>query len=995
MKQHFLFLALLLFSQCQQSGRGESTFLDSFEIAEGFQIELMAMEPLISDPVDMEIDELGRWYVVEMHGYPLDLSGSGKVKRLEDTDGDGIPDASTVFMDSLVLPTGIMRWKQGFLVTDPPNVLYIEDTNDDGKADIKQVLLTGFARSNPQHNVNNPIFGIDNWIYLSHEGAVRSKNFEEVLGDRGSAVHFPSNPDAQSLSQNANGLTVRFQPDQGKLETGASRGQFGHTFDPYGHHFLTSNADHLFYEVIDAPYIQRNKDLLIPNGRTYIPKSGKGFEIYPITENPNHQLLTDVGMITSACGIMWYQGGIFPMEYQNAIFTAEPVHNMVHVDKVTEKGASFEAENMLQNQEFLASKDSWFRPVNHYVGPDGAIYLIDYYRKVIEHPEWLSDEVINSGDLYAGVNQGRIYRITPSGTSPPNFLDNLNLSSMSDAELIQQLNNKNGWWRTHAQRLLMERNYDELAHSITTALTQGLNETGKIHAMWILSGKEVLSDKSLLRLLNDASPNVREQAIKVTERRLNKSMTLSEALLAMTDDPNAKVRYQLLLTLGELSSQKVANARTKLLFEDIEDEWMQLAALSAKDLDVKAVYDQAQNDLLSIQTPNTTLFFRRLSELISRSGSSHEINSFLTSTLESSEAIWYSPIILDGISRSISDNPSLSISPHNLQLLESKFDLMTNTRIRSRSIDLLDEAGYFKHQENKLQHKALAYIKQGDADPELISDALKVLARTNADQHLQLFQKYLLAETNPLIRESALRAHQFVGTHALPFLVNAWPQLLPDERTRAVQILTNSNEGKRLILNSIQSGKIHPSSISWPKTVQLLNSQNDDIRALARRILSGNELNADSIWSQYKEALAINGNSDTGEQVFRQSCGTCHQKSNQNGIAFGPDLASVQNRSLSALLLDILHPNRSIADGYELWQLELNNGEFMSGIIADESPSSMTLRNAAGQDQTINRSTIKSIKAFENSAMPQNLYAQISIEEMADLLAYLKNTVRR
>ncbi|MFT7161198.1 MAG: putative membrane-bound dehydrogenase-like protein, partial [Bacteroidia bacterium] len=416
MIRSFSLLLLSTFLITCQTNQTTPDFLGSFEIEDGFQIELMAMEPLISDPVDMEIDELGRWFVVEMHGYPLDLSGSGKVKRLTDTDGDGIPDESTVFIDSLILPTGIMRWKNGFLVTDPPNVLYLEDTNNDGRADVKEIILTGFARSNPQHNVNNPVYGIDNWIYLSHEGAVGSKGYSDVFGDRGSDVHYPNLSEAVRLPQNANGLGVRFKPNNGLVETLSAKGQFGHAFDPWGHHFLTSNADHLFHEVIGTPYIRRNKNLLIRSGRVYIPKSGKGFEIYPITENPDHQLLTDVGMMTSACGITWYNGDIFPNEYNNTIFTAEPVHNMIHVDRIIDKGATFESINLLENKEFLASKDSWFRPVNHYIGPDGAMYVLDYHRKVIEHPEWLSDEVINSGDLYAGKEKGRIYRISPKNT---------------------------------------------------------------------------------------------------------------------------------------------------------------------------------------------------------------------------------------------------------------------------------------------------------------------------------------------------------------------------------------------------------------------------------------------------------------------------------------------------------------------------------------------------------------------------------------------------
>ncbi|NND32467.1 MAG: dehydrogenase, partial [Saprospiraceae bacterium] len=218
MHRSFFSIALLLFLGGCQSSSMKTVSLDSFNLADGFQIELIASEPLISDPVDMEIDELGRFFVVEMHGYPLDLSGTGKVKRLIDTNGDGAPDESTVFIDGLIFPTGILRWKKGFLITDPPNVLYFEDADEDGRAEIRDTILTGFALSNPQHNVNNPVYGLDNWIYLSHEGAVTTQLYQAILGDRGSPIRFQKGGNMPELPRNADGLGVRFKPDQEKLE---------------------------------------------------------------------------------------------------------------------------------------------------------------------------------------------------------------------------------------------------------------------------------------------------------------------------------------------------------------------------------------------------------------------------------------------------------------------------------------------------------------------------------------------------------------------------------------------------------------------------------------------------------------------------------------------------------------------------------------------------------------------------------------------------------
>ena len=217
-----------------------------------FQIELVAMEPLVSDPVAMEIDENGDIYVVEMHGYPLNTEGSGLVKKLYDDDGDGYMDRSEVYYDQLVLPTGIMKWKEGVLVTDPPDLIYLEDTDADGKADKREVVLTGFALSNPQHNFNNPIYGLDNWIYLANEGTYKSKGFEDLFGDEGGEIYFPNDPGGPRLPRNAEDLNVKLNLLKGRLEMLSSSSQFGHAFDRWGHHFMTTNWSHIYQEVLGA-----------------------------------------------------------------------------------------------------------------------------------------------------------------------------------------------------------------------------------------------------------------------------------------------------------------------------------------------------------------------------------------------------------------------------------------------------------------------------------------------------------------------------------------------------------------------------------------------------------------------------------------------------------------------------------------------------------------------------------------------------------------------
>jgi putative membrane-bound dehydrogenase-like protein len=452
----------------------------------------------------MEIDEAGRVYVVEMHGYPLDKGGSGKIKLLTDTDGDGKMDKSTPFAEGLTLPNGIMRWKNGVIVTDAPDVLYLEDRDNDGRADVRKVLLTGFALSNPQHNLNTPLYGLDNWIYLAHEPAVTANVYRKEFGDEGKAVGFPGVPGAPSLPVNAAGRNVRFRPDTHELEILSGASQFGQTFDTWGHHFGVSNARHLFQEVLPARYALRNPDLLLSKSTQSLPDHGDAAEVFPITQNPQHQLLTDVGVITSACAVTSYLGGAFPEGFEETVFVAEPVHNLVHADTLTPKGASFAAARRYRDREFLASTDSWFRPVNFYVGPDGALYVLDYYRQIVEHPEWMSEEVNASGALYNGTDKGRIYRVVPTNFRPA--AGKPSLAGAPAAELVRALAHPNLWWRRTAQRLLVDGKAPAAVGPLAQLVRESPFAPARLHALWTLEGMGKLDTALIVRALRDPRP---------------------------------------------------------------------------------------------------------------------------------------------------------------------------------------------------------------------------------------------------------------------------------------------------------------------------------------------------------------------------------------------------------------------------------------------------------------------------------------------------------
>jgi len=973
--------------------------LASFQVMEGFRVELVAAEPLVQDPVAMEVDERGRLYVVEMPGYPLDLSRSGRIKLLKDTNGDGYPDKSVIFADSLTLPNGIMRWKKGVIVTDAPNVWYLEDTDGDDRADVRRKLLTGFARSNPQHNLNSPILGLDNWIYLAHEGAVTPFVYRNEFGDQGGPVGFPDRPDGPVLPRNANGRNVRFRPDTYELEALSGKSQFGHTFDAWGHHLLTANANHLFQEVLPARYLSRNPYLLVPDATQDLPDHGDAAEVHPITENPAHQLLTDRGVITSSCGVTWYLGGAYGDRFRNVTFIAEPSHNLVHADLIQDHGASFVASRLLEKQEFLASKDSWFRPVNFYVGPDGALYVVDYYRQHIEHPEWMSEEMAKSGMLYNGHDKGRIYRIVPTKRSlPPDWLGHLTLDKLDSEELVELLKHENNWYRRTAQRLLYERRPKEAIDPLRQLVDRSDRPEPKVHALWLLETLGATSELTLRTALRDPEPGVRENAIRIAERHLAKATrpALLEALLSLRNDPSAKVRYQLLCTLGEVSTPGSEAVRMAILQRDIDDKWPALAALTAASGREMALYRRAARAFSDRPSEAKKEFFAYLGATIANRGQVAEVCQLLAEQPAVGKD-WYQTATLSGIARLWAHKGvTVSLPAADRLALLPDLERSDSPSLQEARLKLLRQVGLPKltsQQRTQLQVRArqaaeLARDQRNDASLRAV--AVQWLALYNPRAFTGLLERLSLHEEQEDLRLAAFRSmSEASGSLACSFALREWPRLTPGLRRTAVDVFLHNPGEIRALLAAIDRRKVPVSDLAWPQRVRLMNYHDTGIRTYARQVLAVGE-NRQVVVQQYVPVLQQKGNAVQGKEVFRQVCSGCHQLNGQDGQAFGPDLASIRNRNATNLLTEILHPNHSIADGYDQYTLTLKSGKTLSGIIAQETASTLTLRQAGGNGQTIARSDVVRQEKATVSAMPEGLESSLNQEQMRDLLAYLR-----
>ena len=943
--------------------------LQTFQLSPGFRIELVAAEPLIADPVAMDIDEYGRIFVAEMPGYPLDVGGTGRIKLLRDTDGDGRPDTAILFADSLRLPTGLMRWKEGVLVTDPPDLLYLADTDHDGVADERTVILTGFALSNAQHNVNKPLFGLDNWIYLANNGPIWwTEKYTDPFGDRGQELYFPADPNAARLPRNGSDRNVRLKPDALKLESLSSRSQFGQTFDPWGRHYLVDNSQHHYLEVIAERYFAGKSHIPVAQAIHRTPDQENASQVFPITHNPEHQLLTDRGVFTSACALTWYAGGLFPPPFaENVTFVAEPVHNLVHVDRVVPAGAVFAAQRIESSKEFLASTDSWFRPVNFSVGPDGALYVVDYYRQIIEHPEWMDDELAAHGDLTRGIDRGRIYRIVPDTEAPMNWHDQLDLGHLGTSELIEYFDAPNRWWRMQAQRLIVTRQDQSVADELTELASSATRAETRLHALWTLNGLNRLSANTIISALGDTDPRIRENTLILAEPFLNSDADLVDLLVGMVDDSDVRVRFQLIKTLGLVNARAVTEAVLEVLWTDIESDWMQSAALLAYTGEAEELMIQA------LDRPNLP------------EGAGNRLIMRLAALVAESDGL--SPTLIRSGPRLAA---RLSGAGEGLQRSATRFtaskqiiqDLLS--LILGNAAEEGDAALSVLRQLElpalSIEAEALAIAEDSTQNPSTRGRAVELM--TLAGSSLESLD-HLVANSYPApIQLAVLKAFESrPGVTPAQMVLEKWAGLTPQIRRTALDVF-NSQERAELLVGALEDGQVLPGELAWHHRVQLMRDTQEPVRSRARALLQlPPERSAD-------ELDLSAGDFEQGRNVYLTYCAQCHAAGPMGSGVMGPDLTTVQHWPKPALLREIIDPSRSISSGYEQWQLRLNSGQTVQGVVVEESPVSVTVASA-GVTQTVRRDQIAEMIPLAASGMPPNLHVTMTDAELAGLLTFI------
>jgi putative membrane-bound dehydrogenase-like protein len=542
--------------------------LRALRVQPGFKVDLVASEPLIHSPVAFEWSADGRLWVVEMNDYPKGVDGKGKgggrVRVLEDADGDGRYENAVTFLEDLSFPNGIYPWRKGVVISAAPDIFYAEDTNGDGKADVREVLFTGFTPGNQQHRMNGFDFGLDGWLYGAN-------------GDSGGTVRPAGKTASSAPGIDIRNRDFRIHPDHRTIEAIEGQTQFGRHRDDFGNWFGNNNPTWLWHYFFPDHYLARNPFLPLKSTKKMLANYSDSTRCFPISRMQSR--FNDpfaANHVTSGNSATPYRDNLFGEEFASSVFISEPVHNLVHREVLKPDGVTFTSRRTAggATNEFLASGDNWFRPTMLKTGPDGALYVADMYRLVIEHPEWIPAEMQARLDLRAGADKGRIYRVLPEGTTLRRIP---NLTKLSTVELANALDSPNGWQRDTVQRLLIERRDQAAIKQLEHHAKDARDAKVRLQALWTLNGLHALSPNILVAALRDKHAAVREHAVKLSETIQNTAP--NDALLSLVDDSAPRVRYQLAFTLGQVDDARVAATLVKLARD--EDANVGNAALSS------------------------------------------------------------------------------------------------------------------------------------------------------------------------------------------------------------------------------------------------------------------------------------------------------------------------------------------------------------------------------------------------------------------------------
>lgn len=909
--------------------------MQEFELHPDCQMELAAAEPLVVDPITVRFDGRGRMWVVEMRDYPTLESPrpTSRIKILEDRDRDGFFETAKVFADQLLFPTGIQIWKNGVIVTLEGRIVYLADDDGDCVCDHEEVWFTGFARKNTQLRANHPTLGPDGKIYVANglrNGDVRSNGSQKSL----------------SIS----GKDFRFDPLTLQAEAITGYGQYGLTFDDAGNRFTCTNRNPLRRIVVEAEYLRAIRGVSVSQTVVDVAAAGPDSHLYPISQAWTTSNL-HANQFTAACGVHVYTASVLGDGFYGNAFTCDPTASCVHREIISYQEAPVMGRSKPARQgiEFLASRDASFRPVDLTTGPDGALYVVDMRRTVIEHPQFMPPELKRRPDLRQGQTLGRVYRVFKKG----------NKLTRSVNAFIPEVDiySPNPWRRATAHRMLVQNPDSADLDRIRNGLGQPQSHfNGVIRALTFLQSRNGLQKIDQEFAVNHYSAAVRAWGVRVCEN--NRHDLISPAVL----DENATVRFQALLSCSRAGIELPLGTLQTVALSGADSPALRTALVIAAAKQGDRLLERLVTHLIDKPTRGTrTSSVLDIAEQLvplALAGNPQKSRQILEACLQ---GVGEQKTGLDRIALRFLIHPGAAAIRR--ELISAKSQLMEQVRSKLRK----------NLETNRNLENSFLLLS-------LVSSSEPVISRAALD------------DSDPQRQLMAVRAlHQMPDDAVWLQLVSRFRSLPFELREQILQACLGRPSVARGLLDQVAKKEISPVELGNTWRNRLMSQSAASLRQRAQELLRiPVPADREVAFKKYQAALALDADPVRGKPVFEKTCATCHQLG-KLGHRVGPDISDTRTKSKSQLLLDIIRPNAAIDNNYVEFIVDTVDGQTFKGILVENNATGVVIKQPDREPQTIARSDIERIRSTGKSLMPVGLEQDLSLQQMADLISFVQN----
>lgn len=987
----------------------------------GFEVKLFASEKdLQGKPIAMNWDERGRLWICETIDYPNELKpigqGRDRIRILEDTDGDWVADTFTVFAENLSIPTAITFYRGGAIVQDGTETLYLKDTDGDGKADLRKVLMTGWAMGDTHGEVSNFQYGLDNWYYAMQgynnstpvltngrrvtsfrQGFFRFKVEENPSADKSGTQPDPVVSDLEFLRSTNNNTWGLGLSEEGLV--------FGSTANGNPSEFMP--VPNRYYEAV------RGWSSTVLNG---IADSNK-FE--PLDEGKVRQV-DHHGGFTAAAGHALYTARNYPREYWNrTAFVTEATGHLIATFVIREDGSGFRSKN---SWNLLASNDEWSAPIMAEVGPDGNVWFIDWYNFIVQHNPVPTGFQNGKGNAYEtdlrDKKHGRIYRLVYKGGEKSldkstdkartdggeAMTPSMDLSKANGEQLLAALHSSNFLWRRHAQRLMIEsRQVDVVQPLIDMVKEQSIDEIGLAtdinHALWTLHGRGALDGqnrdalKVTVRALGHPSAGVRRNAVLVLPRDEQSTAAILQS--GILKDKDAHVRLAALLTLADMppTTEAAEAVRAAIMVSDnLADRWLHDAMIAAAARNDLGFLKSVVKNRSDKSPPEEILTI--VAEHYARGGPVDSIGSMLETLVGAKDEV--KSALVPGFARGWPRGKTATFNDATEDALVELFK-QSPPAVQGPLATFAARAGSQKMEQYgaEIASSFLAIAKddkQSDAARRDASVQLITFRRNDAAAAKELLS-LIGPRTSPDLGKSLIEA---IGRSEAPevgtILITSLGSFTPAIRPTALRVLLSRADWSDALLDGIDKGIVQPGELSLDQKQSLSMHPNRKLAERAKSILSrgGGLPNPDRlvVLTKLTPLTEERGDAVTGKEIFKKQCAKCHTHTGE-GTKIGPDLTGMAVHPKLELLTHIIDPSRSVEGNFRVYTVVLNDGRVMNGLLASESKTAIEIFDAEGKKHAIQRDDIDEIVASPKSLMPEGFENQIKPDEFVNLLEFL------